>query len=123
MRNYNKFCDLCYAAVGLRHTKHIAEHIPDFWGILCVYEDNRCVIIEELREAAPNPKLNPELQLSFLWKNELFNILDMNRLPKYRGQSKAFIRRKLLEKVPAPLLKKQMCEELFERDYTVWDRG
>ena len=121
VRNYNKFCDRCYAAVGLRHAKHISEHIPDFWGILCIYEDNRRIIIEELREALSNPKLNPDFQLSLLWKNELSNILAQNGLPKYRQQSKAFVRKKLIEKVPAPLLKKQMCEELFERDYTVWE--
>lgn len=119
VRNYNKFCDLCYAAVGLRHSKHIAEHIPDFWGILCVYEDNRRVIVEELREAAPNPKLRQELQLSLLWKSELSNILAANHMPKYRQQSKAFVRQKLIEKVPAGLLKAQMCQELFERDYTL----
>lgn len=121
VRNYNKFCDRCYAAVGLRHAKHIAEHIPPFWGILCIYEDNRRIMIEELREASDNPSLKPELQLSLLWKNELSNILAQNRLPKYRGQSKSFVRKKLLEKVPAPILKKQMCEELFERDYTLWE--
>lgn len=118
VRNYNKFCDRCYAAVGLRHAKHIAEHIPDFWGILCVYEDNRRVVIEELRAAAANPKLRPDFQLSLLWKNELSNILALNRLPRYRQKSKAFARQKLIEKVPAPLLRRQMCEELFERDYT-----
>ena len=116
--NYNKFCDRNYVAVGLRHAKHVSEHIPDFWGILCIYEDNHKIIIDELRTALPNPKLKQDLQLSLLWKKELFNILDNNRLPKYRDRSKAFIRKKLMDKIPSELLKAQMCEELFQRDYT-----
>lgn len=116
--NYNKFCDRNYVAVGLRHAKHVSEYIPDFWGILCIYEDNHKIIIDELRTALPNPKLKQDLQLSLLWKKELFNILDNNRLPKYRDRSKAFIRKKLTDKIPSELLKAQMCEELFQRDYT-----
>lgn len=54
VKDYNKFCDSNYIVTGLRHVKHVAGHIPDYWGILCIYEDNRKVIIDEVRPAADN---------------------------------------------------------------------
>ena len=39
-------------------------------------------------------------------------------MPKYKERSKLFVQEKLLEKVPLDILQMQLCEELFERDYT-----
>lgn len=119
VRNYDKFCDRNMVVTGLRHIKHIAKHIPEYWGILCVYSDNGKNIIEQIRPALPNPKIKADFQMSLLWKSELSNILNKNSMPKYAGKSKAFIRSKLLEKVDMATLKQQMCHELFERDYTL----
>lgn len=123
VRSYNRFCDRNYIVTGLRHSKHVAEHVPDFWGIICIYEDNNKIIIEELREALPNPRIKLVNQLSWLWKLELSDILFINKLPKYKQKSKAFICEKLIAKVEPDLLKSQLCEQLFERDYTLWDES
>ena len=56
-----------------------------------------------------------------LWRPELQRILALNQLPVYKQKSKAFVQQKLLEKVEWDILKSQMCEELFERDYTLWE--
>ena len=58
-------------------------------------------------------------QMELLWKRELSHILALNFMPRYPQKSKVFIRNKLLEKVPEGFLKKQIYEELFERDYTL----
>lgn len=119
IKSYNKFCDSNYIVTGLRHVKHVAEHIPDYWGILCIYEDNRRVIIDEVRPALNNPALVRASQMSWLWKSELLHILALNNMPRYPQKSKAFICEKLLAKVDWSILKKQICDELFERDYTL----
>ena len=38
-------------------------------------------------------------------------------MPKYKWQSKAFVREKILERIPEETLKHQITELLFERDY------
>lgn len=116
---YNSFCDKNYLAIGMRHLKHAAEHIPDYWGILCIYSDKGIIKVEQIREARTNPKVRADYQLSLLWKNELSNILSTNKMPKYAGKSKAFIRGKLMEKLSSNGLKAALCHELFERDYTL----
>lgn len=123
VRNYDLYFDRNYAAVGSRHAVHIFEHIPAHWGVLCIREEHGNAVVTELRPATAGParKNRPMNQLSFLWKRELFHILDANRLPKYRGQSKPFIREKLLGRIAWESLKQAICEELFERDYTVED--
>ncbi len=42
-------------------------------------------------------------------------------MPKYAQKSKKFITEKLIDKIPAEILHTQISEELFERDYTIYD--
>ena len=56
--------------------------------------------------------------MSLLWKSELSHILAENSMPGYAHKSKKFIAEKLIARIPANELHKQISEELFERDYT-----
>ena len=59
--------------------------------------------------------------MSLLWKSEFARIQARHGLPKYANKSKKFITEKLLLKVPEEILHEQISEELFERDYTIYD--
>lgn len=121
VRDYNKFCDRNYVAVGKSHEKHVDEHVPKEWGILIIAVDGSDILVTEKRPALENPKVKRERQLTILWRPELQRILAKNYLPKYKQKSKKFVQQKLFEKVEWEQLKKQICEEMFERDYTLWD--
>ena len=75
-----------------------------------------------VREGLPNPKREKMVklrnQLSILWRPELNNLLEINGLPKYKAKSKDFVIHKIAEKVDVEVLKPQISNELFERDYT-----
>ena len=103
VRDYDQHFDANYVAVGVSHAMHIEEHVPPWWGIITVEPDGERVDLYILRKASPNPKLS--------------YILELNRLPAYRQKSKAFVVDRILEKVPEEILKGQICQELFERDY------
>ena len=75
-----------------------------------------------IREAKPNPKARLKNKMSMLWKSEFSHILAENKMPKYAQKSKKFIAEKLMEKVSEDVLHEQISEELFERDYTIYDR-
>jgi hypothetical protein len=121
VKDYNKYCDRNYIVVGKSHEKHIDKYVPSHWGILVINDRNNSVVIEEKRELLDNPKLKMDWQIRFMWRPELNHMLELNHLPKYKQKSKAFVQQKLMEKVEHEILKKQMCEELFERDYTLWE--
>lgn len=118
-RDYDRYCDENYVVIGKSHEKHVEEHIPVYWGVLVVSVNGREIVIEEMRPAQPNPKMKRELQLAILWRTELQNIIEQNHLPHYKQKSKRFVREKLLEKLEWDRLKAAVCEELFERDYTL----
>lgn len=124
-RDYNKFCDKNYIVIGKSHLKHVSEHIAASWGIICMQQqrtDGRAVVeIVEVRSAQQNPKCRLENQITWMWRPELARIQEKNRLPKYKAKSKQFVQKVLLERVEPELLKRQMIEELFERDYTLWN--
>lgn len=121
VKDYNKFFDYNYVVVGSSHSKHIEEHVPEYWGIIEAISKEESVEFNVLRE----PEINKRAQrtykmkrkLSILWRPELFHIQEINGMPKYKQRSKDFVITKIMEKVPWDLLHKQISEELFQRDY------
>ena len=93
----------------------------EYWGIISVELIKGEVDFYRIREAKPNPKAKLKNKMSLLWKSDFSHILSGNKLPKYAQKSKKFITEKLMEKVPEEILHEQISEELFERDYTIYD--
>ena len=120
VKDYDKFYDYNYVAVGASHAAHIAEHVPDYWGIIVFDLEGDEADFYILRRPQPNPKCKPLKKMEILWFKELSNICVLNKMPKYTSKSKKFIREKLLYKVPADVLNRQISDELFNRDYTLF---
>ena len=118
VKDYNLFYDYNYVAVGTSHALHVEEHIPEWWGIITVEQTETMVDFYILRKPAKNPEMNWKKKLSILWRPELAHIQELNGLYKYKEKSKLLVMGRILEKVPEETLQRQLCEELFERDYT-----
>jgi hypothetical protein len=119
VKDYDRYYDFNVIVAGTSHAGHVAEHVPEWWGIVTVEMDRGQMDFYEMRNAKPNPKMRIEKQLSLLWRPELALIQERNGLPKYREKSKAFVQKKLLEKLPADLLHEEIVHALFDRDYTL----
>jgi len=129
--DYNRCFDMNYVVVGTKHASHIEEHVPEWWGIITVEENeilpssdgdgNTKVDFYVLRRPQLNPRRHYEFfrkrQIDFLWRPELAHIQEKHKFPKYPGKSKLFVRDYILENVSQEELKKDIIEELFERDY------
>lgn len=120
VRAYDRFCDLNYVVVGSTHTKHILDRVPGWWGVISVKRLETGIDFKTIREPQSNPDVELEAQLTILWRSELAHIQKRLRMPKYAGKGKEFVRKKLLEKHAKSHLRQQICEELFERDYTLF---
>ncbi len=118
VKDYDRYFDKNYIVAGTSHALHVKEHVPDYWGIITVEQDEDKPDFYVMREAAANPKVDWKRKLSLLWRPELAHIQEVNRLPRYREKSKNFVIEKLLLKVSKEKLSRQISEELFERDYT-----
>lgn len=118
VKDYNLYYDYNFAVVGTSHAGHIGEHVPGWWGIITVELVEGKTDFYILRRPLPNPEMDWQKKISILWRPELARIQKLNSLPEYKEKSKLFVQRKLLEKVSAQILQRQLCEELFERDYT-----
>lgn len=118
---YNKCFDKNYVVVGTTHAAHIEEHVPQWWGIITVEEEDDKADFYLLREAKTNPRDHYEFlrkrQLSFLWRPELAYIQAKMGFPKYPGKSKKFVQDYIFEHVEWDELKDLITYELFERDY------
>ncbi len=118
VKDYDKYCDYCYIAVGESHRLHAAEHVPDHWGVLVISPDGD---VKQLREAALNKKVKLKTQLDLLWRPELLSIQLKYGYPKYANKKRSEIYDYLIERLDKEQLKKDMTDQLFERDYTVFD--
>lgn len=135
--DYDLLCDVNYLVVGKSHRRQADQHIPAHWGIICVYEEDETeneMAADNMNEKLPqkekkriigeidqipgvNPNVRLERQLDLLWRPELATLQEWNEMPKYAQRSKAFVREKILERVPQETLKRQITDLLFERDY------
>ena len=104
--------------MGESHKKGVFGKLPEYWGVIMVTNGGE---VSLLRRPQSRKKSLLKKQLSFLWRSELANILRRGKLPKYIGKSKKFIIGRLMEKLDEKRLKEELCEELFERDYTLFD--
>ena len=117
VKDYDQYFDANYVVVGTSHAMHIEEHVPDWWGIITVEEEDGGADFYVLRQARENPQVNWEKKLGLLWRPELAQIQAKNMLPRYPGRSKPFVVQKILERVPLEILRTQVSDVLFERDY------
>lgn len=118
VKDYDRFFDRNLVVIGTSHAHHVAEHIPDYWGIITVEEQGENCDFYMLREALENPKKKMIHKIRLLWRPELAHIQEINGMPAYKQKSKDFVQKKILEKIPEEVLQKQISDELFERDYT-----
>jgi hypothetical protein len=118
VKDYDKYCDYCYIAVGESHRLHAAEHVPDHWGVLVISPDGE---VRELREAKLNKKVKLKTQLDLLWRPELLGIQMKYGYPKYANKKRSEIYDYLIEHLGEEQLRLDMTDQLFERDYTVFD--
>ncbi len=123
VKDYDKYYDFNIAVVGSSHALHIEEHVPDYWGIITVELVEGELDFYVLRKPAPNPKVSWERKLELLWKPELASIQEKNDMPKYKNLSRAAVAEKFAERIEKgrldeELLRRQVSEVLFERDYT-----
>ncbi len=115
---YDRYYDANTVVIGVSHVMHIEEHVPAWWGIITVEETTDGPDFYMARAPKPNPKVDPVLRMSILWRPELVMLQEMNGMPRYREKSKAFVVDKILERIPPETLSRQVSEILFERDYT-----
>lgn len=119
VKDYEKFCDACWIVAGEKHEKHVAEHVPDYWGILIMRRDTS---IYEMRPAGESPHVRLEDQLSLLWRRELSAVQEKEGIPRYAGRKRSFVYERLIHKVDREDLKRDITDQLFERDYTIFDK-
>ena len=100
IQDYDLYYDYNYVVVGTKHGAHIAEHVPEHWGIITVEQTETGIDFYRMRE----PKLNTGMQwtnkIEILWRPELAHIQELNEMPAYKAKSKRFVADKIVEMVP-----------------------
>ena len=140
--DYDLYFDQNIVVVGSTHAGHVAEHVPDYWGIISVEEYDTGIksdtggkpdaeglkegVSDKLthkidfyvvREMQPNPRADLLRTIRILWRPELAHIQETYSLPMYKVKSKDFVRTLIVDRLPAEIVHHEISEILFERDY------
>jgi hypothetical protein len=118
IKDYDKYYDRNIIVAGTKHAHSIKDHVPEWWGIITVEEEDGRLDFYFYREPEDNPKLDINRKISILWRPELAHIQELNGMARYREKSKLFVANKIVETVAYETLSPQISEELFQRDYT-----
>lgn len=97
--DYDRYYDYNLVVVGTTHAAHIEEHVPDWWGIITVEQEEGRADFYFLRQPKPNPKMEWNCKIEILWRPELAHIQELNRMYAYRQKSKRFVADKIVETV------------------------
>jgi len=122
VEDYDLYYDYNIIVAGTSHAVHVKEHVPEWWGIITVEQEDTGADFYFLRRPQKNPKLDWGHKIEILWRPELAHIQELYGMYAYKNKSKRFVADKIVETVPGELLSGQLSQELFERDYTkIWD--
>ncbi|MCR5676159.1 MAG: sce7726 family protein [Lachnospiraceae bacterium] len=117
VRDYSRYFDYNYVVVGTRHAAHIAEHVPDHFGIITVEYVTGRLDFYILRKPQKSPDFEMASKIQILWRPELNELLEQNGLPAYRQKGKQYVRKVLTDSIDPERLNRQISGQLFERDY------
>ena len=102
IKDYDKYFDYNLVVVGSSHANHVAEHVPDYWGIITVEEVEGKADFYFLRKPMLNKKMKLARKLEILWRPELNQILKEFNMPEYKAKSKIAVRKAIIEWTKLP---------------------
>jgi len=83
IKSYNTVFDKISIVVGNRHINSIQNHIPRWWGVIASIRGSRgAVNFDTIRKAQMNKSVEPISIARLLWRNEVIEILQNNKVPK-----------------------------------------
>lgn len=95
---YSKVFDKLTLVVGRRHEKAAADLIPKWWGIVVAKERGGTVVLSHRRKARQNPRIDDEVLVQLLWKEEAVSLLaDLGHARGWKSKRLKDIYAKLLE--------------------------
>jgi hypothetical protein len=83
--SYGMCFDAMTIVVGERHLGAALEALPEWWGVIRASDGPDGVVLDVVRDAAPNPDVRPEVVVQLLWRDEALAILREHDLAKRFG--------------------------------------
>lgn len=77
---YGKVLDRATLVVGDRHKLEVLDMLPEWWGILTMFEDTENPSFYSLRPAKTNPSRDPRALVELIWRDEAIEMLEQRNL-------------------------------------------
>lgn len=117
IKYYSKILDKITIVIDKKHLDKVKKIIPEWWGIIVAKKCSKeNIILLQERTSKLNRKIDSNLLVQLLWKDETIKILKENKL--YKGLSKKprnFLWKKLANELSLPHLQSYVISNLISR--------
>lgn len=100
---YNKVFDTLTLVISEKHYDNAIEIIPEWWGLFCIKKNKKEVSLKVVRNPIQNINVEPINVAQLLWKDELYELLQLYGLSKGVKNKTRYELSKLAEKKISPI--------------------
>lgn len=115
---YSKVLDRCTIVIEESHLDKALPLIPQWWGVITVWESNGEIRMATAKRPTNNPNPEPYALAQFLWLNEALLILEKHglNLPGIEKKARRFLWKRLADNLDYETLSLEVRTTLKERN-------
>jgi hypothetical protein len=114
---YSKVLDFSTLVVAENHLEAAIRLLRPSWGVVVVHQHSDEFLLDRVREATPNPDIDPKVLAMLLWRDEaLGELTAINHDRGFRSKSRRAICEHLAETVGLRELQRLVRERLKARE-------
>ncbi|HLJ67254.1 MAG TPA: sce7726 family protein [Chloroflexota bacterium] len=112
---YERLFDRCTVVIAENHRDSVIGMLPEWWGITTIHM-NGSVDFTPVRETSANCRVDPEILVRLLWRDEAMAALHDLGLAPDKKASRAYLWRELLNTATLAQLKTIVRRAIVQRD-------
>lgn len=98
-----------------KHLKKAQDNTPEFWGIIIAFVKDGTIKFRHHRKSRPNPKFNKEVALYTLWRQEMLELSNKNKIEIKSNINKHDLAHKIAAELTVTQVNKEIANSLLHR--------
>lgn len=113
LESYNKVFDKMTIVVCEKHLNKVADIVPEWWGIGCIYNYRGQLKLKKIRNNKVNRNVDAFQVAQLLWKDELIKLLNIYGITKgVKSKNRNALSQLVFENIPKKEIKYYVKEQL-----------
>jgi len=112
---YSKIFEYITIVTTKKYTKKIGEIVPEFFGIFLIENKKGILKLKKIRSPKKNRNIDYFELAKLLWREELKEILEENKIKKVSSLTRIELTKKVAENIPHDIIKNFVLTKIKDR--------